>query len=50
MRWLLLFGVILGVMADLTLLDGEYTHVVIGWFSGFGNAIRNTSASLWGVN
>lgn len=50
MRWLLFFGLILCVIGDLLFLNGEYTHVVTSGLAKFGDAIRNSSASLWGVN
>ncbi|MES2095886.1 MAG: hypothetical protein V4459_03940 [Pseudomonadota bacterium] len=50
MRWLILFGILICAIADMTLLGGEYTRAVASWIGGFGHALRNTSASLWGVN
>ena len=50
MRFFILFGLFAAVIGDLMFLHGEYTGMVGHWLSSFGNAIRNSSASLWGTN
>jgi hypothetical protein len=50
MRWVLFFGLIIGMMADLTLNNGDYTHAVLHSFIGFADSLRTIGSSLWGAN
>lgn len=50
MRFFILFGLFAAVIGDLMFLNGEYTRAVGHYLGSFGDAIRNSSASLWGTN
>ncbi|WP_293991833.1 hypothetical protein [Sphingomonas sp.] len=50
MRFFILFGLFAAVVGDLMFLDGEYTRAFGHYLASFGDAIRNSSADLWGVN
>lgn len=50
MRFFVLFGLLAAVIGDLMFLHGEYTRAFGHYLAGFGDAIRNSSADLWGSN
>lgn len=50
MKFFILFGLVAAVIGDLLFNNGEYTRGFGHNLSAFGNAIRNSSASLWGTN
>lgn len=50
MRFFILFALVAAVLGDLIFLQGEYTRAFGSRLGAFGDAIRNSSASLWGTN
>ena len=50
MRFFLLFALVAAVMGDLVFLHGEHVKAFGSKLTEFGDAIRNSSASLWGTN
>ncbi|WP_186729097.1 hypothetical protein [Sphingomonas panacisoli] len=50
MKFFILFGLVASVIGDLLLNNGEYTRAFGHHLTAFGDAIRNSSASLWGTN
>ena len=50
MKFFILFGLVAAVIGDLLFLNGEYTRAFGHKLGEFGDSIRNSSASLWGVN
>lgn len=49
MRYIILFGVIAAVVADLLFLNGEYTKAVGQKLGGVGGMFGSINHSLWGV-
>ena len=50
MKFFILFGLVAAVIGDLLFNNGEYTRGFGHGLTAFGDAIRNSSASLWGTN
>ena len=50
MKFFILFGLLAAVIGDLTFNDAQYTRSFGHGLTAFGDAIRGSSASLWGSN
>ena len=49
MKFFILFGLLAAVIGDLTFNNAQYTSAFGHHLSGFADAIRNSSQSLWGA-
>ncbi|MBN8815180.1 MAG: hypothetical protein J0J06_07010 [Sphingomonas sp.] len=49
MKFFILFGLLAAVIGDLTFNNGDYTRAFGHRVSEFGDAIRNSSQTLWGA-